>query len=122
VSGSGRVSTVGPRLSQCRDIPRRDSNYAPPDGRRPTEHPHANVNQRALDELRPLVQLIDERVELTDQEHDIVTSCLSNAILAGVRIGVAEALAQATEQGFASTSTSTSRPHLSTNEIGNDPE
>jgi hypothetical protein len=64
------------------------------------EHPRANINRRAQDQIRPIMELLDERLELTEDTQELIWQALANAVLEGVRIGAAEALAQAAEQGL----------------------
>jgi hypothetical protein len=64
------------------------------------EHPRANINRRAQDQTRPIMELLDERLELTEDAQELIWQALANAVLEGVRIGAAEALAQAPEKGL----------------------
>jgi hypothetical protein len=64
------------------------------------EHPRANINRRAQAQIRPIMELLDERLELTEDAQELIWQALANAVLEGVRIGAAEALAQAAEQGL----------------------
>jgi hypothetical protein len=64
------------------------------------EHPRANINRRAQDQIRPIMELLDERLELTEDTQELIWQALANAVLEGVRIGAAEALTQAAEQGL----------------------
>jgi hypothetical protein len=61
---------------------------------------HSNLNDRLIGEIKPLVEAIDERLDLDPYAREIVLAVVTKATFVGVRVGVAEALAQAVEQGL----------------------
>jgi hypothetical protein len=60
---------------------------------------HANIGDRLIAELRPILATLENQLELDDHAHDLVISALANAMLTGARVAVAAAAAQAIERG-----------------------
>jgi hypothetical protein len=59
-----------------------------------------DISERVLDEGLRWSREVLERIVCDDETERIVRAGIVSALLAGVRIGVAEAVAQAIEQGF----------------------
>jgi hypothetical protein len=65
----------------------------------PDDSPKGDLNSHLLAELTPLFQELRERLGVDADTWDIVLAGLTRTAFIGARVGVAEALAQAVEQG-----------------------
>jgi hypothetical protein len=59
-----------------------------------------DVSDKAVIELRPIAARLREQTEIDDRSWDLVVRALTQALMAGVRIGGAEVAAQAIESGL----------------------
>jgi ABC-type dipeptide/oligopeptide/nickel transport system permease component len=59
-----------------------------------------DVSDKAVIELAPIAARLREQIDLDDESWDRVVRALTQALMAGVRIGGAEVVAQAIESGL----------------------
>jgi ABC-type dipeptide/oligopeptide/nickel transport system permease component len=59
-----------------------------------------DVSDKAVIELGPIAARLREQIDLDDESWDRVVRALTQALMAGVRIGGAEVVAQAIESGL----------------------
>jgi hypothetical protein len=59
-----------------------------------------DVSDKAVIELGPIAARLREQVDLDDEQWQFVVRALTQALMAGVRIGGAEVAAQAIESGL----------------------
>ncbi len=59
-----------------------------------------DVSDKAVIELGPIAARLREQVDLDDREWQLVVQAMTQALMAGVRIGGAEVAAQAIESGL----------------------
>ena len=59
-----------------------------------------DVSDKAVIELGPIAMRLREAVDLDDEQWALVAKALTQALMAGVRIGGAEVAAQAIESGL----------------------
>jgi hypothetical protein len=59
-----------------------------------------DVSDKAIIELRPIAIGLRKELELDDHSWELVAKALTQALMAGVRIGGAEVAAQAIESGL----------------------
>ena len=65
----------------------------------PSDRP-GDVSDKAVIELGPIAARLREAVDLDDEQWALVAKALTQALMAGVRIGGAEVAAQAIESGL----------------------
>jgi hypothetical protein len=58
----------------------------------------ADIDERLITELRQIVAALETQIELSDHAHGVVVSALANAMLAGARVAVAEAMVRAVRE------------------------
>ena len=64
------------------------------------ERRRGDVSDKAAIELRPIVARLREEIEIDEETWRLVARALTQALMAGVRIGGAEVAAQAIERGM----------------------
>lgn len=59
-----------------------------------------DVSDKAIIELRPIAARLRAEIDVDDEHWQLVVSALTQALMAGVRIGGSEVAAQAIERGM----------------------
>ena len=63
-------------------------------------HRQGDISDKAIIELGPIAARLREQIDVDDASWDLVVRALTQALMAGVRIGGAEVAAQAIESGL----------------------